>query len=115
MNCEFCNKPTRLEPINKDLYKIMEIWRCPDCRAQFTLDKKTKLLTHIVFFVDIKNQTFSVELWIPWKEGTKNYTLVRKLPKNASEKISEVFQFPLMRNLTPKNIEQKLKTWILFS
>lgn len=116
MNCEFCNKPARIEPINRRFFNgYSEIWRCPDCRAQFTIDKKAKGICHIVFFVDIKDKPYCVELWIPVGVNARSATIVKQLPNSTNKEIVEVLNLPLMRNITPTNVESKLKTWLIFS
>lgn len=106
MNCLFCEKSARLEPFNKKAAKIVDIWRCPECRAQFDCSPKTNNIIKICFFVDIKDKTYAIQSFIE-KQITKIQCV-----GDLSNKIVEL---PIITNLTPQNAANKLKLCIMFS
>lgn len=114
MDCIFCNKAIKFEPVSPMYSNLIQIWRCIDCRAQFNLHKGTNNINNLVFFRDIKGLPFSIQVVYPSLETNGKVTVRRHDGKFAFND-SDMLELPFIEGLTPENAERKLKTWLLFS
>ena len=114
MDCIFCKKEIKFEPVSPMYSNLIQIWRCIDCRAQFILHKGTNNISNLVFFRDIKGHPFSIQVVYPSLETSGNVTVRRHDGKFACTD-NEVLELPFIEGLTPENAGRKLKTWLLFS
>lgn len=107
MKCLYCKKDTYYEPFAKFLgKKDVKFHRCTTCNAQFSVVNDNTLF-HKAFFVDIKDNTYYINQYLPNSENSGKTTV--------SLNGERVLVIDFIENLSPSNVEKKLRFWLTFS
>lgn len=123
--CEFCNVPTMYVPISTgvgsgqalrgNMERVLRVHFCSDCQAEYVYWSNDGALATIHLYTTINKRTYrwsmvpgvnGGRLWhigqpgIPGKEPNKDLTLLKNLED--------------LNAITPKNVEEKIRTYLPF-
>jgi hypothetical protein len=121
--CKFCPKLADYSPIheldsNAQVFQErLLIYFCSDCRAEYLVYKKSNKLYSASLYTKINDRVYrwsvlsegSAQLWLVKEPGTPGISINKGLSM-----VKAFFQPDSVPALTPENINEKIRTWLVF-
>jgi hypothetical protein len=123
--CQFCPRLADYSPIheldsNAQVFQErLLIYFCSDCRAEYLVYKKSNKLYSTSLYTKINDRVYrwsvlsegSAQLWLVKEPGTPGISINKGLSMVKSFFPPEGEDVP---TLTPENINEKIRTWLVF-
>lgn len=117
--CQFCHQPTKYCPLEEMERYCIKVYFCHACRTEYLEHFRTNqmVLWTVSIYVELNEKMYrwsnstgydKYQLWYVMEPGEVGVSINKKLQILKSFSKEEVCQ------ITPTNIAEKLKSWLLF-
>lgn len=121
--CKFCPKMADYSPIHELDSTVFQdrllVYFCSDCRAEYLVYKKSNKVYSTSLYTKINDRVYrwsvlsedNAQLWLVKEPGTpgisvnKGLSMVKSFPSKDGEPLPA---------LTPQNINEKIRIWLVF-
>jgi len=106
-NCTYCN----LELYRQGHNTLEDWWSCSRCRMFYCYNTVNDFLSEVRFETKMSRGTYVLCLRYISKE-----TRIIKLPSKPNDTMIDIYRIPeIVQGITPDNVKDKIRTYLVFS